>query len=420
MLGERGYFTSLIGKAHFRAWNDPDSFESVCKSTDWDFYSKWTGPYHGFQHVKLKILHNVSDHGASAHYGLWLREKGITDFSPYFGRGIFEKNPVCQMPEEYSSTAWIGGETIAAIDMSIKADKPFFIWSSFDDPHWPYTVSEPWASLHDPEDMPNYTHIEGEFDNKPPFYRSVIEHKNYGGADGDPELADPYECVTGGGRNHPDNEGAVGGAKSSMAIYYGMMSQVDHHIGLVVEHLKARGLYDNTLIIFTTDHGEFKGNHGYGAKGLPAFEDSQKIPFIVRHPMCRTRGAHSGAHQNLVDISRTILAAAGITTPPGMQGFDQTESWQDANITARDYNYIEYRPTQSSFAQRTFIYGDYKLVVYRNRTYGELYNTSTDPDQYSNLWDNPAYAGIKADLTRRLVDAQIDLDGELRLRTSFS
>ncbi|MCL2833724.1 MAG: sulfatase-like hydrolase/transferase [Treponema sp.] len=412
LLAKNGYFTSLIGKSHFHSWRTPESFESIQNSVNWDFFRNWQGPFHGFEYTKLAIGHSSQDFAASMHYGLWLKEQGITDFKPYFGREPYVNTRVCELEDRYSCTAWIGGETINAIDKSLESGKPFFIWSSFLDPHAPITAPEPWASLHNPADMPVYGYVDGEMDNKPPFYKSLIEGNLYG--KDDPELQRNNWTVTGVYRGADEEK------RHEMAVYYGMLSQIDHHVGLIMDHLKARGLYGDTLIIFTADHGDMMGHHGLRAKGMPAFEDSQKIPFIVRHPHCRTPDAFSTARQDLTDIGRSVLSAAGIAAPAGLQGFDQSESWINADVQTRPYNYLEYKPAQSAFAQRTFIYDDYKLVFYHNRPYGELYNLAADPDQYDNLWDKSRYAEKKNELLGRLISAQIELEGELRPRTASS
>jgi len=414
MLAANGYFTSLIGKAHFRSWRTPESFESIDNSTNWEHFSKWSGPYHGFEHVKLSTGHSTQDYAASMHYGLFLKENGITDFKKYFGAEPYEKTAVCELDEKYSCTSWIGGETIRAIDRGVEAGKPFFIWSSFFDPHAPIQTPEPWAGLHDPKDMPIYGYVEGEMDNKPPFYKTLVEGNHYG--KDDPELQPNNWTVTKANRKGFSDDDK----RLQMAVYYGMLSQIDHHVGLIIQHLKKQGLYDNTIIIFTTDHGDMMGHHGMWEKGMPAYEDTQKIPFIVRHPKCRTQGAFSTARQDLTDIGKTILASAAIPPPAGLQGFDQSESWVDADRHTRTYNCIEYRPAQSSFAQRTFLYGDYKLVVYHNRPYGELYNLADDPDQYENLWDKKEYAGKKVEMLEKLASSQMELEGELRPRTASS
>ena len=79
-----------------------------------------------------------------------------------------------------------------------------------------------------------------------------------------------------------------------MTKYYGMVSLMDHHIGRILDKLEDEGLIDNTIIVFTSDHGDYMGNHGLWWKGLPAYDDALRIPFIVSYPECETKGKHTG------------------------------------------------------------------------------------------------------------------------------
>ncbi|OQB15218.1 MAG: Arylsulfatase [Firmicutes bacterium ADurb.Bin193] len=413
ILGENGYFTSLIGKAHFKPCLTEGGFESLPSILDRDFYRNWSGPYFGFEYCQLVIGHSCEILASGMHYGLWLEEQGL-DVSKYFGNNKYTDFGTWDLPQEYSNSKWTADLTIKAVEMAQEKDKPFFIWSSFEDPHNPCFVPEPWASMYNKEDMPVYGLREGELEGKPPFYSTIVEKKpDTGYACDDLDFGEKdWHCIS--PLPFMDDEKK----RDIMTKYYGMVSQMDHHIGRIVDYLEEKGLMEDTIIVFTTDHGDYMGNHGLWWKGLPAYEDVQKIPFLVVHPDCKTPNQRSTALQSIVDLGATFLSFAGVKPPVGLQGVNQENAWIDAKNSQRDWAMVEFRPSQSSFMQKTFITERYKLVVYHNREYGELYDLHDDPDQLRNLWDNPQYADVKFLLFRRFISAEMEKDGELCERTS--
>ncbi len=420
-LAEAGYFTALCGKAHFqRCTNEPDdapgTFESPPHIYDQDFFDRWSGPYYGFQHARLAIAHGSMRSAASMHYGAWLRARGV-DIDRHFGRHEYAHFGPWDLPPEHHYSTWTANETIAAIDLARDADKPFFLWSSFQDPHNPCVVPEPWASMYDPDNMPDYRLREGELDDKPPFYRGCQQWGRPGWQGlGDPELDGEKNWYCFRGLPEMDDRRT----RELTAIYYGMVSFMDEQIGRIFAALDERGLWDRTVVVFTADHGDYLGNHGLWWKGLPAYQDAQRVPFLAWHPQCRTPGGRSKGFHSLVDIGPTALACAGVPLPAGMQGVDQTRAWCDAEHVERDWAMVEYRPTEGPFMQKTLVHDRWKLVVYHGRDYGELYDLQADPDQYRNLWDDPDHREVRWGLLRKLIFAEMDKDGSLRPRDAWA
>jgi uncharacterized sulfatase len=408
VMSDAGYFTALLGKAHFQACLDPDSFEAAPHIFDRDFFRRWSGPFYGFEHVQLVIGHTAEKHAAGMHYGLWLEENGI-DTSDYFDIFKYTHYGAWGLPQEYHGSTWTADRTIEAIDMARERGKPFFLWSSFQDPHNPYVVPEPWASMYSREDMPLYGLREGEMADKPPIYQAVLDGGETYGDDPDLRGIAVADC-----RSMPEMD--EDRRRDMLATYYGMLSLLDHHVGRIVKALEDRGLMESTIIVFTSDHGEYTGNHGLWGKGLPAYEDVHRVPFLVRHPHCSTPGARSAALQSVIDIVPTFLAEAGIEVPPGVQGLDQRAAWTDATARVRDWAMVEFRPAEGPFMQKTFIDERYKLVLYHSRDYGELYDLAEDPHQLRNLWSDPAHEALRTHLIRRFIWAEMEKDGTLRHR----
>jgi arylsulfatase A-like enzyme len=408
VFSQNGYFTALLGKTHFKQCLDETSFECHPNTQNREFFRSWDGPYYGFEHVRLTIRHSCEGYADAMHYGVWLEDQGV-DIGRYFGYQDYQGWGAWELDEKYHQSQWVADETISAIDKAAGREEPFFFWTSFTDPHNPCYVPEPWASMYDPDDMPFYSATPGEMDDKPPFYAAFAAGSNEGG---DPAIG------VGDVRGLPEMDERK--SRERIAAYYGMISLMDHHLGRIVRHLEEKGILDDTVIVFTTDHGECTGNHGLWGKGLPAYEDVQRVPFVVSAPDCATPGAHSTALQSIVDIGATCLSLAGIEIPAFDQGVDQTAAWRDAAARVRDWAMLEFRPDDGPFIQHTYIEDRWKLVVYHDRPYGELYDMHGDPEQMRNLWDDPEHAETRLALLQRYISAGMEKDGKLLPRTAFA
>ena len=399
-LTKAGYATSLIGKAHFQACKDPASPESAPKVHDLDYFDNWQGPYFGFEQAELVIGHTSEPHASGMHYGAWLRAKGI-ELSDYFDIHDYDHFGPWSLPEELHGSAWVAERSIAAIDRAQESRKPFFLWSSFQDPHNPYVAPEPWASMYDPSEMPNPID-RPELKELPDFYRSLAEGEYYGD---DPQL---QEKAWGDVKIRP--ELGTEDIRSLRAVYYGMVSLMDKHIGRILDRLEADGSIDDTLIVFASDHGDYLGDHGLWGKGLPTYEAAQRIPFIAAHPKNATPGQTSSALQSLVDLEASFLEAAGMQPLEPSQGLSQIPAWTDAGKSVRNHCLVEFRPAQGPFKQETFIEGRYKFVHYDTRDYGELYDLIDDTEQSNNLYDDSNYSNIRESLEAKYLESKREND----------
>ncbi len=401
-LQTAGYDTALIGKAHFKpCYQCEGSLESEPMVHELDRFRSWNGPYYGFEHVELCIGHTSEGHSCGMHYGVWLEEQGI-DTSKYFGIHDYQHFGTWDLPQEYHGSHWIADRSIAAIDRSQAAEKPFFLWSSFQDPHNPYVVPEPWASLYDPATLP-IPSTEGDEESaatKPPFYKHCYAGEHYGD--------DPDICGNDAGDVKPLDYLSDDDVRKIYAAYYGMVSFMDFEIGRILDHLEETGLIDSTVIVFTSDHGDMLGSHGLWGKGLPAYEEVQRVPMVVAHPDCVSKGEHSQSLHSVVDLCASFCSIAGIETDVSNQGIDQSAAWTDSAQSVRDWVLYEFQPSEGPFTQRCFIEQKWKLVCYWNRPYGELYDLEADPQQQTNLFDLAEFQDIKNELLHRFISAEMN------------
>lgn len=404
-LGDAGYATTLIGKAHFQPTAETAEQTSIERHPilrDLDFWREFHGPWYGFDHVETARMH-ADEHLVGGHYAAWMEDQGLADWATYFDAWPPDPDQPARehrwdLPEAFHYTTWTGERTIASIERAVDAGSPFFFWSSFHDPHPPYLVPEPWASMYDPADMEPGTLTPGELDALPRHFRLTQENAPDFSAWAETEFANH------GFHSHRIDEDQL---RKDMAIYYGMISFLDHQIGRILDRLDTLGIADSTIVVFTTDHGHFLGQHGLTHKGAFHFEDLIRLPFLVRATGVVPAGQTSTALQSLVDLAPTFLAAAGLPVPGRMTGRSQWATWQ-GGAPARDWAIVENRHQPTALSLRTLVTDTAKVTVYRNSDDGELFDLANDPGEIRNLWHEPDAAALKSAMLQRFVQADIE------------
>ena len=410
-LAAQGYDTTLVGKAHFQPLrNGPgtDSVERQPLVRDLDFWRTFEDshcPWYGFQHVETCRNHGDESH-VGGHYAIWMEERGLKNWRDYFlepnaeGYGAKPcKEGAWALPPEHHYTTWTAERTIAHLDRCAAGDQPFFLWSSFHDPHPPYLVPEPWASMYDPADMPIGQLQPGELETMCPYVAETQKEK--------PDFS-AWKDEGGQGnhglhRHHPDPDKL----RKHMAIYYGMTSFMGQQIGRILDKLDELGIADNTLVVFTTDHGHFLGQHGLVAKAF-MYDDNTRLPFLARFPGRIAAGGQCSALQSLVDLAPTFLQAAGAPVPGLMQGVNQLPVWEGQLQHARTDLIVEHRHQPTKYTVRSYVNQRYKLNVYRGHDFGELFDLQEDPGEIRNRWSDPAYADVKHRLMFDFLQAEMN------------
>lgn len=412
-LAGAGYRTALVGKAHFQPLKSTEAYpslEAYPTLQDLDFWRGFHGPFYGFDHVELARNHTNEAH-VGQHYALWMEEKGCANWRDYFlpPTGTMDKSVTYRwpIPEEYHYNTWIAERTNALLEQYQRSDESFLLWASFFDPHPEYLAPEPWDAMYDPDRLTIPSVVPGEHDRNPPHFGLTQKER--------PDFSHLME--TGreihGYRSHHYYEYGTkfrltdDDKKKLVAVYYGMISLMDKYIGRILDKLDELGLAEDTIVVFTTDHGHFFGQHGLQAKGGFHYEDLIKIPMIVRYPSRVPAGLTSDAIQSLVDLAPTFLSLCGIPVPPAMTGVDQSGVWLGVKSKARDHAIVEFRHEPTTIHQKTYVDERYKITVYYNQTYGEIFDLQEDPHELHNLWDEPAYASLKTELLLKYAWAEL-------------
>lgn len=429
---EAGYATALVGKTHFVARKQeerhiaglPLDAEAV---PDEAFWESFDGPYLGFDFLRHSGRHNI-DGQPDAHYRRWLKRKGVDVDQLHRRAGDTAHNDALPaegpwgIDPEHTQNAWIAEETSEWIEAREADGRPWLCMANFQDPHSPFVCPEPFYSDVDMSGVER-NEAEADFSDRPGFFRRFLEDGTW------------QEEVDGRHLNFWDginlagafNGHAVKDPEKAIRAYIGMVAMVDHYIGRLLGKLRELDCERDTLVLFTSDHGEMLGRHGFWWKGLPPFEDNQQVPFVMRWPALREAfpEAPSGrlpAFANLVDLLPTICEAIGAPVPLGVQGVSQLPVLRGEAESVLDHALVDFVACTTppgkdpeAFAtmhQQTLVHGDYKLVVYRHRPEkGEIYNLRDDPNQRRNLWKQSA--DLRQELLARLVQANMANTGNL-------
>ncbi len=409
LLSEAGYVTGLVGKAHFTPYSADEPEPHF-----WDTGQLWRrrpeladehGPWYGFDHVELTIGHFDPQVG---HYGAWLREhhpgtQHLADPAHALRRGIAPQSWKSAMPLEAHASTYVGERSEAFL--RAHRDRAFCLWASFGDPHHPFRPPAPYCWQFDDADVPPPATRPGELVHKPPH------HLDY--------HAGRIERMEGGGRNMA---GAFIDEAMTREIHrhtYGMIGLVDETIGRLLATLDELDLADDTVVCFTSDHGDLLGDHGLWNKGPFMYEGLTRVPMLWRWPGGCPPGRATGGLIGLMDIYPTFLDLAGIGLPRLEQYLDDPSRCYPSLVHGRslapllrgeteqhrEQVMIEclsgWRPDLNLRCLRT---ERWKCTIYPGHAYGELYDLENDPHEFENLWASAAHRTVRDDLRLAILD----------------
>lgn len=305
-----------------------------------------------------------------------------------------------------SSAAFLVGEVVKYL--SAYKDKPWFAHISFLSPHPPFIVPEPFNSMYEETAMPLPTRcatLKEEIAQHPWLEHYVSNQRG-----------SPMTVGTESRDNiHLDDQNL----RQIKATYYGMISEVDDQLGRLIDYLKETGAYENTMIVFTSDHGENLGDHWAFAK-YTYFDPTFHVPLIIRDPSAtadQSRGSQIEAFTESVDIMPTILEAISQEIPDQCDGRsllpfcrgEQAERWRDEAHMEFDlrspYDGVGPPPLGLKMNQcmATVIRGERYKYVHFVTLPDLLFDLQEDPGEFHNLVDDPAYQAIVIEYVGKLL-----------------
>ena len=266
--------------------------------------------------------------------------------------------------------------------------KPFFIWANFWGPHTPCLVPEPYYSMYDPSAIPQEPSFTETWDRKPRVQ----------------ELYERFWGLTSGGWER---------WREIVARYWGYVTMIDDLVGRMLVELESLDLAENTLVIFTTDHGDMMGAHRLIEKGPFTYEQCYRLPMVAAHPACEAPGSACDEFVYLHDLFPTFLELAGVTPPdvPDSQSIVDNVLGR-ATSTNREGIYAAFWSQIFPFEQRMVRTRTHKLV-YNCMDIGELYDLVHDPWEMRNLIGLPETRALQAELLDLMRAHMVRLDDPL-------
>ena len=401
-LGRSGYQTAFIGKAHFAT---KSTFKPTgtpeCKQSQAAYGPSWFGPYMGFEHVELCVLGHLHrtraiDRPPAGHYERWLISRGrneealklwATGLPPDVGAAQ-TWNPA--LPAAWHNSTWIADRAIHYLEQR-DTMKPFCAWVSFPDPHHAFDCPEPWSRLYDPGSMKLPQHRKKDLERRPWWHKASLE--------GVPQLADAEMLkFRAEGSRVPDQTDQQ--LAHMTANYYGMISLIDHNVGRLLEALQAQQLADDTLIVYTTDHGELLGNHGLYLKGPTPYEDLMRVTLVASGPgVARDRVVAQPV--STLDLAATFYDAANVSAPIKLQSRSLRRLLAGENET-RDVAYSEWHVHPSrcgvGLQLRTVRTQRWKCTFELASGAGEMYDLVNDAGEMNNLFDDAGYRKVRDEM----------------------
>lgn len=271
---------------------------------------------------------------------------------------------------------------------SDETNQPFFLWVATQQPHLPLHPKQQWLDLYDADDI----RLDKNFREEP--LRESIFNQGLQGQHfyRDSDYIDNHKNLPGGPPRSPEM------MQEFIRAFYATISHLDFQIGQLIEQMEAKGLMENTMIIFLSDNGYFLGNHGLGNK-LTMHEESVKVPFFVYWDGLKNPSTVTDALISSIDIFPTILELAGMDVPEQIQGVSLNPLMTGSSNQIRDYVVSE------SVGVRGYLGEGHRMVVSGEWKYmlsgvGDeaLFNLESDPYELDNLIKDPANQAIVSQL----------------------
>lgn len=373
-LRQTGYYTAVVGKQHFAG----------------------SAVEHGYDYEDLIDSHmpppDIAAQASKDSYVRFLYEAGFRHAeeltcwdSDYNHRWLAE--------DSFHVDDFVGERGLSHLQHCLELDRPWCLTISFPGPHMPYDgtgLAE--SGLYDESaiDLPS-THYEHLADKPQHFQKQRLS--------GNP------------GRNPVAGITPEAISKTRLA-YYANQSLIDKKIGAIIRALKDSGQFQDTLILYTSDHGDYMGDFDLMGKGQYLSEVLMRVPFIVKPPVPEFVGSQSEGLVSTVDIAATFLTATDQPLPPELDGRPLQASW-DPHFQGPEARECVYMEAQEL---RALVSKDWKIVTYYQREYGELYHLKDDPDECQNLWNDPSHSRVREHMRARLADTLISMEPGIKER----
>ena len=408
-LQPAGMRTAVVGKTHMAPDLEGMARLGLNQSTDIGLLVSHAGfdPYERDDGLHPTPL--LKKRGRSLAYNDWLKEKGYEGENPWndyansaqgpngevlSGWYLENSNLPARVREEHSETAYMTDRAIQFIEQ--QGDEPWLCHLSYIKPHWPYIAPAPYHDMYGPETWLPVHRDDGEKHSSNPVYRAFTDMR----------VSQVF------------SDSAVRDAV--MPAYMGLIKQIDDHLGRLFNWLEQSGRDKDTMIVFTSDHGDYLGDHWMGEKEL-FHECSVRVPLIIVDPRAdadATRGTVSDALVEAIDMVPTFVEAAG-QTPAWHRLEGQSlqpllfgelagdDTWRDAVFSEIDYACYQSQELLNSAMDRSRGYmlrsRRWKYVHFTGFP-PQLFDLLNDPDEFNDLGQDDKHEHVREDMHQRLFE----------------
>ena len=394
-LADAGYDCGMIGKQHL---SPCDNWQTEPRRDDGYRYFKWA---HGPNHRAVENDYHAWLRATQPEiYAQMFPEAGANESTAY-GNKAKMGTPIDSVPKEAHYSHWVADCALEFINHPREEDDSFCLVANFFDPHHPFGAPQEFRDLIDSDAIPDPNTRDDELSNKPPE-QTFYSEKSYAG-------------VAPGFRDYTQEQ-----IREIRAQYWAMIALIDYEVGRILDALAKAGLAEDTLVVFTSDHGEMLGNHQQLLKGPQLYDDLTHVPLIARWPRKVTAGQVIDELVQWVDLPATFLDVAGCTNSLGVQGETLLPLMTQQEAKWRDWALSEYRDsgftTDPKIMTTMLRHENWKLIIWHGapatggQRNGEMYDLSKDPHELFNLFHEPEYAETRRKLKMKLLKVMAETE----------
>ena len=388
-LVEEGYQTAMFGKLH----TEPSLADSSYGFRS--CYDNWKRPeveqnkqpYYGFQTVRNVLGHGEApceyDHG---HYGRWLHQNHpevIADIKQRKAEQADRPNMamyLSKVPAKYHNSSWLAEETCTYIEEHSGIEQPMFIFVGFPDPHHDFTPPEDIAQGFLDIEVPEFAQLDRIRGGKPQGAMEFLEKSH---------------------RSKEERDMAYRYTQASVTL-------IDQAVGKIIDKLKEKNIYDDTIILFTSDHGEMLGDYEALYKTDQPFYGLIHIPCIIKPTKNTTLPTHIDVPMSNVDVLPTLFHMLEIPKPKMVQGINILSEEAARNMPMTTSYNLSGRNRNISIYNR-----QYRYTFVTDTGEEELYNQEVDPKEYVNLANEPAYLELCEEMKMLVMKKHLECEHQI-------
>jgi arylsulfatase A-like enzyme len=387
-LSEAGYYTVNVGKMHTAPYDTPMGFDERYEVENKDRY---LGPVPAGEPPLPgeKYYLDEWDRALMARGYLKQQREFYRQWEDYDQRlGAFE----WELPEDLHPDVFVGERTVQWLNAMPKFDRPLFMTVGFPGPHPPFDPVPRWIDVYEDRELPMPDVTDEDLESQPEPFVALREHMTEVDHDSTTHEVDaPAEA-----------------RRRQRAYYYANVSMIDEQVGRILDALEANG-YEDTVVVFASDHGEVLGDHGHVQKWT-MYEEVTNVPAIVHAPDRFEGGRTADELCQLFDLGATVLDLAGVEAPEAMEAESVAPALNGDDWSGRDLVFAEHRRDgilqETEFV--TMVRSDeWKLVHFVDYDEGQLFDLDADPDEVVNRWDDPEAQAAKRELLDALLEWRI-------------